>query len=105
MDLETHCRNTARELENSYSEIHLWIDAFARTYAQTFYGYEYTPFEHRKHRHHNEGIDEAVIEFKSKYPEDIVRQVCECHIRDDYFWYLPIKKNFDDPEFIKRYHS
>jgi len=104
MDFESHCKNTIRELGKAYPEIHHWLDAFARAYSQTFYGYETTTFEHRKHRHHKEGIEEAVIEFKGKYPEDIVRKVCEIHIRDDYFGILPVRKNFDEPEFLMRYH-
>jgi CBS domain-containing protein len=105
MDLETHCKNTARELGQSYIEIHLWLDEFARAYSQTFYGYETTTFEHRKFRHHREGIDEAVIKFKSKYPEDIVKKVCENHLKDDYGGYVPVKEDFYNPEFIRKHHK
>jgi hypothetical protein len=105
MDLENHCKNTIHKLGEPYKEIHLWIDAFVRVYSQTFYGYETTTFEHRKHRHHKEGIEEAIIEFKDKYPEDIIRKVCEIHIRDDYNNYLPCKKDFDNPDFLRKYHE
>ncbi len=105
MNLESHAKNTVKELGEPYYEIHRWLDAFARNYrVQTFYGYEDISFEHRKHRHHKEGIDEAVIEFRGKYPEGIVRKVCEIHIRDDYSGYLPVKKNFDEPDFLRKYH-
>jgi CBS domain-containing protein len=104
MNLESHAKNTVRALGQPYYDIHRWLDAFARDYiVETFYGSDVS-FEHRKHRHHKEGVDEAVIDFRGKYSEDIIRKVCEIHIRDDYSGYLPVKKDFDEPDFLKKYH-
>lgn len=104
MDLESHCAHTIKELGDAFSEIHRWLDAFAKDYSMIFYCQDTTQIDHRKHRHHKEGIEEAVKEFEHKYPKDIIRKVCEIHIRDDYDGYLPSKKDFEDSEFLKKHH-
>jgi hypothetical protein len=106
MKLEEHLEHTVTELGTSFYEIHQWLDAFASNYAFVFFDYEdVSLFDHRKFRHHKEGIVEAVLEFKDKYSEDIVRKVCEMHIRDDYQGYLPSKNDFENPDFLKKYHG
>lgn len=105
MKLEAHITHSIKELGSSYADVHQWLDAFASKCTVVFFGYEdLSTFEHRKFRHHKEGIEEAVIAFKDKYPEEVTRKVCELHIMDDYLGYLPSKKDFENPDFLRKYH-
>jgi hypothetical protein len=61
-------------------------------------------FKHREVEHHREGIEMIIDHFKNEYPSEIVRNVAELHIRDDYKGYIPSKEDFSDPKFIKEHH-
>jgi len=52
---EDHCEESIRLFGQPYAEVHRWLDAFAG-------GPEYG-FRHRKKRHHDAGIREAITLF------------------------------------------
>ena len=54
---EEHCTESVRLFGKSYAELHRWLDEFA--------GSERHGMRHRRVRHHQAGIDEAVRIFGS----------------------------------------
>ena len=105
MDLESHCARTKKILGKEFKEIHIWLDAFAREPMSGWWGFEIDHYWHRKKRHHKEGIKEAIARFKSQHTEDEIQQACEIHIQDDYEGYLPSKSDFENKDFLKKYHK
>jgi hypothetical protein len=116
MDREYHCQRSKETFEQDYGEIHDYIDRhfdwvnfrkFSCLTDGDWYPNQEVPdfYKHRKIEHHREGIELIVEHFRGKYPHEIVRKVAELHIRDDYGGYLPSKKDFSDPEFLKKYHK
>lgn len=55
MKYQDHCEESLRLFGNPYSELHLWLDAFA--------GSEEYGFKHRRKRHHLAGMQEAIALF------------------------------------------
>jgi hypothetical protein len=105
MDCKSHCRHTREVLGSEFRDIHKWLDEFFSVVAFGWWGFNASLFDHRKRRHHREGIEEAVRCFRGKYPEDEIRKACEIHIRDDYQGYLPSMSDFNNPEFLAKYHK
>ena len=66
---------------------------------------EYDPYDHRKFRHCNEALEEALEEFKGKYTEKQIREVFETHIKDDYDGYMPTRNDFTNGTFSEKYHE
>ena len=110
-----HCNRTIEIFGQDYSEIYRYMDrnfdwiTLERLFCLTdgdWYPDMQTIdlFKHRELEHHKEGIELIVEHFKDKYPEDIVRGVVELHITEDYKGYLPSKEDFQNPDFIKKYH-
>lgn len=68
--LADHCQESIRVFGKPYDEIHKWLDEFA--------GSKEYSYRHRKLRHHEEGIRQAVELF-----EEEAREVARCHILSD----------------------
>lgn len=109
MKIATHKKKTMEKFGVEAEDIHEWIDGLFdqkrfNEFCQTGVLGDFNPYEHRKHRHCKEAIEEAVEIFKGKYSEDIIRKVFESHIKEDYFGYYPSKKDFEKEEFWNKYH-
>ncbi len=114
MYLEEHCRRTEEEFGQDYREIHAFLDrnfdgiAMARwsmlTEGDWYPEKRPDPFSHRRINHHQEGILVIIEKFKDRYDPDIIYKIAAKHICDDYNGYLPLKSDFDNPDFIKKYH-
>ena len=63
--LEDHCAESAEVVGESYNELHKWLDEFA--------GSEGYGFKHRRKRHHERGIQQAIELFGEK-AGDVTRQ-------------------------------
>ena len=92
------------------TDIHKWIDGCFdhkkfKQFVETGFLGDYNPYAHRVHRHCKEALTECIEEFKSKYSEDIIKKIFESHLQDDYFGYIPIKSDFNDPAFHNKYHT
>ncbi len=91
-------------------DIHKWIDGyfdeegFSRFLASgASRGFD--PYEHRRHRHCVEALEEAYREFAGKYKKKDIKAVFERHLMDDYQGYLPRRADFDDAAFREKYHK
>jgi CBS domain-containing protein len=114
MELEKHCEHTRVVFGKDYREIHEFLDkyfdyiAFEKQMSCTdgdYYSEHFDFFAHRKILHHAEGIELVVDFFKQKgYDEDIIRKVAQIHVMDDYSGYIPLKKDFENLDFLKKYH-
>jgi CBS domain-containing protein len=115
MRLEEHCKRTRQLIGAEYEDIHKYLDrnfdhyCFMKHSMMTsgdWYPGEkrFDPFSHRKLEHHKEGIEKVLEHFLGIYPFDDIKRVCEQHIRDDYDGYIPSESDFDNPDFIKKYH-
>ncbi|MBN1646634.1 MAG: cache domain-containing protein [Spirochaetales bacterium] len=111
MDLEQHSAHTKNALGTAAEDIHKWIDGYFDS--ESFRDFmadgklpgAYDPYSHRRFRHCREALNDAVAAFRSVYPEETIKKVFYMHIRDDYQGYLPFRRDFDDPEFIRKYHK
>ena len=109
MHIKIHADKTEKLCGYRAEDIHEWIDQhfdhyrFRLARRLGFTG-GWDPYEHRKRLHHKEALSEVIKVFSEKYPEDVIEAVFFQHLRDDYSGYLPEKKDFDDPDFLSRYH-
>jgi hypothetical protein len=109
MKIETHKKLTMEKFGFEAEDIHEWIDGLFdhkrfEEFCRTGILGDFNPYDHRKHRHCREAVEEAVKIFKDKYPEEIIRKVFEFHVREDYFGYYPSKEDFEKEEFLNKYH-
>lgn len=110
MKITTHAKITRKELGYDAVDIHEWIDAFFdrprfEEFKRTGVLGDYNPYDHRERRHCKEVVEECVEAFQEKYPENVVRQVFELHVRGDYDGYYPSKKDFENRCFHLKYHQ
>jgi hypothetical protein len=70
MTFEEHCKESIKLYKKPFEEVHLWLDEFA---GSKEYG-----MRHRRKRHHEEGIKEAVNLFGEE-----AREVARQHIISD----------------------
>ena len=109
-----HIKKHADKTEELYGfraeDIHEWIDQHFDHYRfrlsqRLGYTGGWDPYDHRKILHHRGALPDALEEFRGKYPEDIIEKVFFQHIKDDYDGYIPEPGDFDDPDFLRRYHG
>ncbi|THB65949.1 MAG: hypothetical protein D6B27_07525 [Gammaproteobacteria bacterium] len=109
MKIHEHAARTKKLYGVKGVDIHKWVDQYFNkwrfwlvliTENRSFYN----PYTHRHHLHYKEALPLAIEKFKHKYSEDIIEKVLFQHIRDDYHGYLPSKSDFNDPEFLDKYH-
>ncbi|MBN2736221.1 MAG: cache domain-containing protein [Spirochaetales bacterium] len=108
MTIEEHAENSYRRTGLRAEDIHRWIDNYFDSHAfqESVNGSnkDYNPYEHRRHRHCREAMINAIEEFQNHYDKDKIAAVFESHLKDDYQGYIPIQSDFDNPDFIARYH-
>jgi PAS domain S-box-containing protein len=110
MKISEHSDHTEKVVGVRAEDIHKWIDGFFDAegfdmllrHGQTP---EYDPYDHRKFRHCQEALQEALEEFKGKYTEEQIKGVFETHIKDDYDGYLPDRSDFTNGAFSEKYHE
>jgi PAS domain S-box-containing protein len=109
MKFEEHVERTKKLFGVSGRDIHQWIDSYydrkrvEKLSASNVVAFN--PYDHRRHRHHRQALEEALREFEDRYPPEVVQAVFEQHIKDDYEGYIPDKSDFTDPDFLDRYHK
>lgn len=109
MKIHEHAAITKKLYGVKATDIHKWIDQYFIKWKYWLVliledKSIYNPYTHRHHLHYREALPKAIDEFKEKYSEEIIEKVFFQHIRDDYDGYIPTKSDFEDPEFIKKYH-
>lgn len=110
MKISVHADRTMKIVGIRAEDIHKWIDGlFDRENFELFLKYDedksYNPYDHRKFRHCIEALDDAYEEFKEKYSREQIKNVFECHIKDDYNGYLPTREDFENGTFTEKYHE
>lgn len=109
MKIRHHAKNTKKLCGVRAKDIHKWIDSHFdkmkfHVVLSTGNMEYYNPFSHRHHYHNKEALTQAIEKFKHKYSPEIIECVFLQHLKDDYMGYIPTKADFDDPEFIAKYH-
>lgn len=109
MKIEYHADNTEELCGYRAEDIHEWIDQYFdykrfRRAARWGFLNGFNPYEHRKHLHNRESLPAALEEFRGKYPDDIIEKVFFQHLRDDYQGYIPCRADFEDEDFLWKYH-
>ena len=109
MTIKRHADSTEKLFGYRAQDIHEWIDQYfeLRKFRQAerrgfFNGFN--PFSHRKYLHNRESLPEALNEFKEKYPAEIIKKVFLQHLRDDYRGYIPSREDFNNEEFLRKFH-
>ncbi len=110
MTTREHADHTENLFGIRAEDVHKWIDGLFDVEGFTsFLKYgrtpDYNPYDHRKHRHCREAIENAYLEFKGKYTEEQIKNIFETHIKDDYQGVIPFRADFSDPGFTKKYHE
>lgn len=110
MKVAVHADHSAQLVGLRAEEIHRWIDGFFdrdgfEQFQRAGADAGYDPYKHRKYRHCIEALDEACRAFEGTYTREQIRAVFECHLRDDYDGYLPRREDFDQPDFVAKYHA
>ena len=110
MKISEHAERTEKLFGTRAEDIHKWIDGFFDhesfgEFLQSGNSDSYDPYEHRKFRHCKEAIEEAYQEFEGKYSRKLIRDVFECHLKDDYNGYLPNRDDFKNGTFTEKYHE
>lgn len=110
MDLKRHADHTEQLIGVRAEDIHAWIDSLFDTesfnqFIQSGKRPNYDPYEHRKHRHCKEALNEAYREFEEKYTHQQIKSVFETHLKDDYDGYIPHREDFDNSSFTEKYHE
>ncbi|MFC1731418.1 DUF6915 family protein [candidate division KSB1 bacterium] len=88
MNFEEHCRDTREQFEVMGSEVHKWLDEFLDKYPWP------DRYKHRKHRHHEEGVEKA-----REIYGNLGAMIAERHVRMDNDGWLPSKKDYDIIEY------
>lgn len=110
MKISEHADHTEKLFNVRGEDIHKWIDGyFDRESFDQFIQFGkkqgYDPYDHRMFRHCREALPDALKEFSHTYTEDQIRQVFECHIKDDYDNYIPNREDFTNGRFSEKYHE
>lgn len=110
MTISEHADRTFKVAGIRAEDIHKWIDGLFDAesfdhFLRTGRSPDYDPYDHRKHRHCREALEEAYQEFGSKYTREQIRAVFECHVKDDYNGYLPHREDFENGTFTEKYHE
>ncbi|NQT58709.1 MAG: cache domain-containing protein [Bacteroidetes bacterium] len=110
MIISEHADHTEKLYNLRAEDIHKWIDGyFDRESFDQFLllgkKQVYNPYDHRMFRHCREALPEVLKEFSHTYTEEQIRQVFECHIKDDYNNYIPNREDFTNGKFSEKYHE
>ena len=110
MRIKDHAGHSEELFGIRAEDIHEWIDQYfdhGRYRRMLWFRYSggWSPYEHRKHLHNKEALPQAIEAFRGKYSEDLIEKVFLQHLKDDYKGYIPVKADFDDPAFLKKYHG
>jgi len=110
MKISDHANHTLQTAGIRAVDIHKWIDGFfnASGFDQLIRAGqhpEFDPYDHRKHRHCREALEEAYEEFAGKYTKKQIKIVFETHVKDDYNGYLPSREDFFNGTFTEKYHE
>ncbi len=110
MRISEHADHSQEIVGVRAEDIHKWIDGFFDsegfdTMLKIGRDPNFNPYEHRKYRHCIEALDEAYQEFEEKYSRSEIKDVFECHIKDDYDGYLPKRSDFENGTFTEKYHE
>ena len=110
MKISEHADRTEKRVGIRAEDIHKWIDGFFdREGFLHSLGAEktrgFSPYNHRKHRHCAEALDDAYREFEGKYTREQIRAVFESHLRDDYNGFIPLQEDFESGMFTEKYHE
>lgn len=110
MTAAEHAKRTKKLVGIRAEDIHKWIDGFFD--AEGFDKFllsgrspDFNPYDHRRHRHCREALEEAYEEFGGKYTREQIKAVFESHVRDDYDGYLPSRLDFLQGTFSEKYHE
>ncbi|MBD3248705.1 hypothetical protein GF336_01550 [Candidatus Woesearchaeota archaeon] len=80
MNIDDHCDECREKLGKDFREVHEWLDKFYK---------EEKRIEHRRYRHHLEGM----IECRKLFGE-AAGKAAEMHIKQDFFGYMPHKNDY-----------
>ncbi len=110
MKLHEHEERTLKLTGIRATDIHKWIDGFFDAEGFTRFLISgrkpgYNPYDHRKHRHCAEALEDAYKEFEGKYTRPQIKAVFECHIKDDYNGYIPAREDFENGTFKEKFHE
>ncbi len=110
MTIKEHADRTETAFGLRAEDIHKWLDGYFDVEGFDLFlkGIQqpgFDPYEHRKHRHCREALEDAYKEFEESYTKDQIQQVFEQHIKDDYDGYIPCKKDFTVGDFKEKYHE
>lgn len=111
MDIQEHISRTKQLLGIAAEDIHKWIDGYFdkesfRQFMETRSARgNFNPYDHRRHRHCIEALQDALDEFKNTYQEETIEKVFRMHLKDDYQGYVPERTDFSDPGFLSKYHQ
>ena len=110
MKISEHAERTRQLFGTRAEDIHKWIDGFFDhesfgEFMQSGNALNYDPYEHRKFRHCKEALEEAYQEFEGKYSRKLIKDIFECHLKDDYNGYLPNRDDFKNGTFTEKYHE
>ncbi|MBN1996036.1 cache domain-containing protein [candidate division KSB1 bacterium] len=110
MKLQEHEERTLKLAGIRATDIHKWIDGFFDAEGFTRFLFTgrtpgYDPYDHRKHRHCTEALQEAYKEFEGKYTREQIKMVFESHIKDDYNGYIPTREDFANGTFKEKFHE
>jgi PAS domain S-box-containing protein len=110
MKISEHADRTEKQMGIRAEDIHKWIDGFFdregfRHSISTGNRRGFNPYNHRKHRHCAEALEDAYREFSGKYTRGQIRAVFESHLRDDYDGFIPLQEDFESGMFSEKYHE
>jgi CBS domain-containing protein len=110
MKISMHADQTEKLVGVRAEDIHKWIDGFFdaesfRHFLSTGSAGRFNPYNHRKHRHCAEALEDAYREFEGKYTREQIRAVFESHLRDDYNGFIPLQDDFESGMFAEKYHE
>jgi len=110
MKISEHADHTEKLYKLRAEDIHKWIDGYFDRqgfdeFLQIGRTPGYNPYKHRKFRHCREALPEVLKEFTYKYTKEQIREVFECHIKDDYENYIPTREDFSNGTFSEKYHE
>ena len=110
MKISEHILRSKKVTGLAAEDIHKWIDGYFDAdgfadFLRNGQTHAFDPYDHRKHRHCREALQDAYREFEGKYTREQIKAVFECHIRDDYGGYIPSRLDFTNGTFAEKYHE
>lgn len=90
-------------------DIHEWIDQYFEhdKFKQPVWRWilsGWSPYGHRHYLHHLGALPKVKEEFKHKYSEEEIEKIFRQHLKDDYGGYEPEETDFENRDFLRRYH-